>query len=62
MIDLDDLFSEVFGADVDRFLKLDTRNIGDDYGSKERWDEEPDIDDEEAVTYEDPDEPEPGEE
>ena len=34
-VDLDDLFIEVFGDDADRFLKLDTKDVGDDYASKE---------------------------
>ena len=30
------LRAEVFGDDADRFLKLDTKDVGDDYGSKEK--------------------------
>ena len=55
-VDLDDLFTEVFGDDADRFLKLDTKDVGDDYGSKEKDEMEFDSDDEEIDGYEGSDE------
>ena len=35
-VDLDDLFTEVFGDEADQYLKLDTKDVGDDYGSREK--------------------------
>ena len=55
-VDLDDLFTEVFGDDADRFLKLDTKDVGDDYGSKEKDEMDFDSDDEEIDGYEGSDE------
>ena len=51
-VDLDDLFTEVFGDDADRFLKLDTKDVGDDYGSKEKDEMDFESDDEEIDGYE----------
>lgn len=50
-VDLDDLFTEVFGEDADQFLKLDTKDVGDDYGSREK-DEMDFGEDEEINDYE----------
>ena len=55
-VDLDDLFTEVFGDDADRFLKLDTKDVGDDYGSKEKDEMDFEGDDEEIDGYEGSDE------
>ncbi|MDR0522970.1 MAG: DNA-directed RNA polymerase subunit A' [Candidatus Methanoplasma sp.] len=35
-IDLDDLFAEVFGDDADELLRLDDRDVGEDYGAREK--------------------------
>ena len=54
-VDLDDLFTEVFGEDADQYLKLDTKDVGDDYGSREK--DEMDFDEDEDMTdYEGSDE------
>jgi len=53
-VDLDDLFTEVFGDEADQYLKLDTKEVGDDYGSKEK-DEMEFEEDEESMGYEDSD-------
>ena len=50
-VDLDDLFIEVFGEDADQYLKLDTKDVGDDYGSKEK-DEMEFEEDEDTTDYE----------
>ena len=34
-MDLDDLFTEVFGDD-DSYLRFDTKDTGDDYGAREK--------------------------
>ena len=49
-VNIDDLFTEVFGDDADRFLKLDIKDVGDDYGSKEK--DEMEFDGDEDVDYE----------
>ena len=51
-VDLDDLFTEVFGEDADQYLKLDTKDVGDDYGSKEKDEMEFDGDEDEIDGYE----------
>ena len=50
-VDLDDLFIEVFGEDADQYLKLDTKDVGDDYGSREKDEMEFD-EDEDTTDYE----------
>ena len=56
-VNLDDLFTEVFGDDADRFLKLDTKDVGDDYGSKEKDEMEFEGGDEDEMDYEGSEEP-----
>ena len=56
-VNLDDLFTEVFGDDADRFLKLDTKDVGDDYGSKEKDEMEFESGDEDEMDYEGSEEP-----
>ncbi len=51
-VDLDDLFTEVFGEDADQYLKLDTKDVGDDYGSKEKDEMEFEGDEDEIDGYE----------
>ncbi|MGE0015247.1 MAG: DNA-directed RNA polymerase subunit A' [Candidatus Methanomethylophilaceae archaeon] len=52
-IDLDDLFAEVLGDDVaEKMIRIDDRDVGEDYGAKEK-DEMEFIDDEEAEEFED---------
>jgi len=36
VIDMDDLFTEVLGDDADALLRLDSRDVGEDYGSREK--------------------------
>ena len=57
IVDLDDLFTEVFGDEADQYLKLDTKDVGDDYGSKEKDEMEFD-EDEDSMEYEGSDESE----
>ena len=47
-VDLDDLFTEVFGDEADQYLKLDTKDVGDDYASKEKDEMEFEMEDEET--------------
>ena len=54
-IDLNNLFVKVFGDDADRFLKLDTKDVGDDYGSKEKDEMNSESEDDESDGYEEPD-------
>ena len=54
-IDLNNLFVKVFGDDADRFLKLDTKDVGDDYGSKEKDEMNSVSEDDESDGYEEPD-------
>jgi DNA-directed RNA polymerase subunit A' len=35
-IDIDDLFSEVLGDEADTLLRIDERDVGEDYGSREK--------------------------
>jgi DNA-directed RNA polymerase subunit A' len=35
-IDIDDLFSEVLGDEADTLLRIDEREVGEDYGSREK--------------------------
>ncbi|MDR0198283.1 MAG: hypothetical protein LBI08_00885, partial [Methanomassiliicoccaceae archaeon] len=35
-IDLDDLFAEVLGDDADKLLDIETREVGEDYGTIEK--------------------------
>lgn len=35
-IDLDDLFAEVLGDEADELLHMDDRDVGDDYGAREK--------------------------
>jgi len=51
-IDLDDLFAEVLGDNADILLKVDDRDLREDYGSKEK-DEMEFIEEEESEDYED---------
>ncbi|MDR1690328.1 MAG: DNA-directed RNA polymerase subunit A' [Candidatus Methanoplasma sp.] len=51
-IDIDDLFAEVLGDEADTLLNVDDRDIGDDYGSKEK-DELEYTEEEEGEDYDD---------
>jgi len=51
-IDLDDLFAEVLGDEADILLKVDERDLKEDYGSREK-DEMEFIEEEESEDYED---------
>jgi DNA-directed RNA polymerase subunit A' len=52
-IDLDDLFAEVLGDDVaEKMIRIDDRDVGEDYGAKEK-DEMEFMEDEESEEFED---------
>lgn len=51
-IDLDDLFAEVLGDEADTLLNMDDRDIGDDYGTREK-DEMEFLEEEESEDYDD---------
>jgi DNA-directed RNA polymerase subunit A'' len=51
-IDLDDLFAEVLGDEADTLLRVDERDLKEDYGSREK-DEMEFIEEEESEDYED---------
>ncbi|MDD3351224.1 MAG: DNA-directed RNA polymerase subunit A' [Candidatus Methanomethylophilaceae archaeon] len=52
-IDLDDLFAEVLGDDVaEKMIRIDDRDVGEDYGAKEK-DEMEFMDDDESEEFED---------
>jgi len=51
-IDLDDLFAEVLGDEADTLLRIDERDLKEDYGSREK-DEMEFIEEEESEDYED---------
>ncbi len=51
-IDLDDLFAEVLGDRADELLKIDTKDVGGDYGSLEK-DEMEYIEEEESEDFDD---------
>ena len=56
-VDMSDLFTEVFGTDADKFVDFEIKEVGDDYGSKEKDDMEFDAEDEDSES-ETTDEPE----